>query len=236
MALLSAAPLSHIALQAASGDSGGDPFESISNFFSSGTWSLIVFMVKAFLVIFWLALVWWTYQDARRRSDNMGFVVFATALSLLLPFLGTLIYLVVRPPEYLLDARERELELIALERRLGDIGDHEGQEIVGRILGRDTPGSGAATKAALRDAGVATRDELQDLEIRLTELEYRLRRGAGAIDASTPGVRSARRPASSATSPSDSPAARPPENDDADPRTTIRRMRRNVRPDPEASS
>lgn len=236
MALLSAAPLSHIALQAASGDSGGDPFESISNFFSSGTWSLIVFMVKAFLVIFWLALVWWTYQDARRRSDNMGFVVFATALSLLLPFLGTLIYLVVRPPEYLLDARERELELIALERRLGDIGDHEGQEIVGRILGRDTPGSGAATKAALRDAGVVTRDELQDLEIRLTELEYRLRRGAGAIDASTPGVRSARRPASSATPPSDSPAARPPENDDADPRTTIRRMRRNVRPDPEASS
>jgi RNA polymerase subunit RPABC4/transcription elongation factor Spt4 len=34
------------------------------------------------------------------------------------PFLGTLVYLIVRPPEYELDARERELELAVLEREL----------------------------------------------------------------------------------------------------------------------
>jgi hypothetical protein len=38
------------------------------------------------------------------------------AVALLVPFLGTLIYLIVRPPEYLLDSRERELEVAVLER------------------------------------------------------------------------------------------------------------------------
>lgn len=234
MAFYSTAPLQHIALQA-SGDSGGDPFESISNFFESGTWGLITLLFKAFLILFYLSLVWWTYQDARRRSDNPGFVIFATALAVLVPFLGPLIYLVIRPPEYLLDQRERELELIALERRLGDIGDHEGQEIVGRILGRE--GGGSATKQALRDAGVASREELQDLEIRLTELEYRLRRGAAPGESPQPAVRSSRRPASDAPSSQSSTPQRPTAGDPDDPgRTTIRRMRRTVRPDPEASN
>jgi hypothetical protein len=40
------------------------------------------------------------------------------AVALLVPFLGTLIYLIVRPPEYLLDSRERELEVAVLEREL----------------------------------------------------------------------------------------------------------------------
>ena len=53
------------------------------------------------------------------------------------PVPGTIIYLIVRPPEYLDEARERELELLALEQRLGELGDAEGQEIVGKILARE---------------------------------------------------------------------------------------------------
>ncbi len=236
MAFLTTLPLDRIGLQAAGSDSSSDPFASISTFFESSTWGLITFLFKAFLVLFWLALVWWTFQDARRRSDNGGFIAFAVALSLLIPFLGTIIYLVIRPPEPLLDARERELELVALERRLGDIGDHEGQEIVGRMLGRS--GGGEATKAALRDAGVASREELQDLEIRLTELEYRLRRAGNPMDNERGGVSSSRRPSASpdASRPSASAGSTPPAADEGDPRTTIRRMRRTVRHDPEASS
>ena len=41
----------------------------------------------------------------------------ATAASLF-PFVGTVIYLIVRPPEYLEDVRERELEIAAAEARL----------------------------------------------------------------------------------------------------------------------
>ena len=36
----------------------------------------------------------------------------------LFPFIGTIVYLIVRPPEYLDDVRERELEIAAAEARL----------------------------------------------------------------------------------------------------------------------
>ena len=47
-------------------------------------------------------------------------VACATAASLF-PFVGTIVYLIVRPPEYLDDVRERELEIAAAEARLASI-------------------------------------------------------------------------------------------------------------------
>src|SRR6266545_1247794 len=72
------------------------------------------------LVVVWLALVYWTYADARRRIADPMLIVCATAASLF-PFLGTIIYMIVRPPEYLEDARERELEIAAAEARLAQL-------------------------------------------------------------------------------------------------------------------
>jgi hypothetical protein len=45
----------------------------------------------------------------------------ATAASLF-PFVGTIVYMIVRPPEYLDDVRERELEIQAAEARLAELG------------------------------------------------------------------------------------------------------------------
>jgi RNA polymerase subunit RPABC4/transcription elongation factor Spt4 len=70
-----------------------------------------------FLVVIWLALVYWTYRDAERRIGDPMLVACATAASLF-PFIGTIIYTIVRPPEYLEDARERELEIKAAEARM----------------------------------------------------------------------------------------------------------------------
>jgi hypothetical protein len=131
------------------------------------------------VVLLWLALVYWTYQDARRRIEAPGPVAACVALSVLIPFLGTVIYLIVRPPEYLDEARERELELLALEQRLGELGDAEGQQIVGRILAREGVQSDPQTLARmLRQQGVASYDDVRDLDQRLTELEFRLRMSA----------------------------------------------------------
>jgi hypothetical protein len=160
-----------------------DPFESISNFFDSGLWTAISLMLQIFVVLLWLALAYWTYQDARRRVETPAAVAGCVALSVLLPFLGSIIYLIVRPPEYLDEARERELELLALERRLGELGDAEGQEIVGRILAREGlggPGDPDRTQRSLAQAGIASQDELRDLDLRLTELEFRMRLADGA--------------------------------------------------------
>jgi hypothetical protein len=70
-----------------------------------------------FLFVVWAALVFWTYADARRRIDDPMLVACATAASLF-PFVGTIVYTIVRPPEFLDDVRLRELEMHAAETRL----------------------------------------------------------------------------------------------------------------------
>ena len=69
------------------------------------------------LIVVWAALVFWTFADARRRIDDPMLVGCATLASLF-PFVGTIIYTIVRPPEFLDDVRLRELEMQAAEARL----------------------------------------------------------------------------------------------------------------------
>ena len=85
--------------------------------------NLAVNLLLLFLVVFWIALVYWTYADARRRISDPMLVGCATAASLF-PFVGTVVYLIVRPPEYLEDVHERELEIAAAEARLASIEQH----------------------------------------------------------------------------------------------------------------
>jgi hypothetical protein len=79
--------------------------------------NLAVNLLVFFLVVIWVALVYWTYADASRRLDDPMLVACATAASLF-PFIGTIVYTIVRPPEYLEDRHERELEIKAAEKRL----------------------------------------------------------------------------------------------------------------------
>ena len=79
-------------------------------------------LLVVFLVVVWLALVYWTLADARRRIADPLIVGCCAAASLFFPFLGTVVYMIVRPPEYLDDVRERELEMQAAEARLQESG------------------------------------------------------------------------------------------------------------------
>jgi len=85
--------------------------------------SLALELILLFLAAIWLALIYWTYADARRRIDDGALIGLATVVSLL-PFVGTLIYTIVRPPEYLEDVHERALEIEAAEARLAQAGMH----------------------------------------------------------------------------------------------------------------
>jgi hypothetical protein len=86
---------------------------------SSGL-NLVIDLLILFVVVFYLSLIYWTYADARRRILDPMLVGCATAASLF-PFVGTIVYLILRPPEYLEDVRERELEMQAAEARLHDL-------------------------------------------------------------------------------------------------------------------
>jgi hypothetical protein len=72
--------------------------------------SLFVLM----LVVLWLALIVYTYLDAKRRIADPFLIACATIASFF-PYIGTAVYVIVRPPEFLEDAHERELEIKAAE-------------------------------------------------------------------------------------------------------------------------
>jgi len=85
------------------------------------TISLVVGLLLLFLAALWLALAFYTYTDARRRIADPMLVGTAVVAALIFPFIGTIVYMIVRPPEYLEDAHERELEIQAAEARLAQL-------------------------------------------------------------------------------------------------------------------
>jgi hypothetical protein len=90
----------------------------LGSVFGSTGWSIGRNVALFLLVALWLATAYWTFKDARRRIEERWLVGAATLLGFVPPFLGPFIYLFFRPPEYLRDVRERELEIKAMEERL----------------------------------------------------------------------------------------------------------------------
>ena len=107
---------------AASGDSGF--FGTLHDFFGSDSWPMLRNVSIFIVLVFWLAVGYWVFKDARRRIEDPWLVGAATILGLVPPFVGAFIYMLFRPPEYLADVHERELEIKAIERRLGEHEEH----------------------------------------------------------------------------------------------------------------
>ncbi len=94
-----------------------DVFDSLSSFFDSPIWSVLRVMLIIFLVLMWLALVVWVYNDARRRNAAPGYPPLMATIAFLIPYFGPLLYIAVRNAETTEEQRERQLEVIALERQ-----------------------------------------------------------------------------------------------------------------------
>ena len=94
-------------------------FSGVHDFFHSSTWYVIRNRGIFFVVVFWIATIYWVYKDARRRIAEPALVWVSAVVGAVPPFLGPLVYMLFRPPEYLEDVRERELEIQAMEKRLG---------------------------------------------------------------------------------------------------------------------
>ncbi len=84
--------------------------------------NLVATLFLLMLVVLWLALIVYTYLDARRRISDPFLVACATVASFF-PYIGTAVYAIVRPPEFLEDAHERELEIKAAELRVRQLKD-----------------------------------------------------------------------------------------------------------------
>jgi hypothetical protein len=82
---------------------------------------LVVLLVLLGVAV-WLALIRWTQNDARRRLRNPQLIRGATALAVL-PLVGPLIYMILRPPEFLEDAYEREISIASSEKLISVLSE-----------------------------------------------------------------------------------------------------------------
>ncbi|MFT4034835.1 MAG: hypothetical protein QM679_04570 [Patulibacter sp.] len=89
----------------------------------SGFLSYAVTLLGLGLICLDLALVYWVFRDARHRVDDALLVACAVIAALIFPFIGTLIYAIVRPPEFLEDAYEREVSIQANEALVKTLGE-----------------------------------------------------------------------------------------------------------------
>ena len=87
-------------------------FENIMNFFKLPVWKYLIYGTVFVLVIMWLSFVYWTYRDARLRNTS---AIFWAIIVLALNYLGLIIYLILRPPEFVEDIMERDLEIKRME-------------------------------------------------------------------------------------------------------------------------
>ena len=108
-----------VVVAATSSSNDDNPLQPVLDFFDSTTFRAVLQLTFFFFVALYLSLVFWTWKDAKRRIADPVLVAVSVATALVFPFLGVLIYVILRPPEYLDDVRERELEIRAMEKRVG---------------------------------------------------------------------------------------------------------------------
>lgn len=71
-------------------------------------------VLGALLAALWLSLIIWAFRDMRARSRDPFAQILAALVVAVLPIVGIVIYLILRPPETLAEAYERALEEEAL--------------------------------------------------------------------------------------------------------------------------
>jgi RNA polymerase subunit RPABC4/transcription elongation factor Spt4 len=76
--------------------------------------TIVAAVMGALLAALWLSLIIWAFRDMRSRSRDPFAQILAALLVAVLPIVGIVIYLILRPPETLAEAYERALEEEAL--------------------------------------------------------------------------------------------------------------------------
>ena len=76
----------------------------------AGLLGIVAFFFVAFVVIFWISLVFWTWRDVRSRTQDVILQITATVLVAVFNIGGLFIYMIVRPRQTLAELYERQLE------------------------------------------------------------------------------------------------------------------------------
>ena len=87
----------------------------LSPILNNPLFGLVRNLCSLFFIVVYVAIIFWTWRDAARRGAMGWFWGLTVAI---FPFVGWVVYLIVRPPDTLDDAHERELEIRSREAQL----------------------------------------------------------------------------------------------------------------------
>lgn len=110
----------HWIIAATSSNDSSNPFQPVLDFFKSPTWHFVTLMFYFFLIVLWIACAYWVFKDARRRVDDKIVLAVCVLTGVVFGPIGLIVYAIVRPPELLVDRREREMEMRMLAQRVGE--------------------------------------------------------------------------------------------------------------------
>jgi len=98
-------PVNNAILLVIAATSGGNILTTLQGFVGP-----LIGCTVAFVVIFWLSLIIWTFRDIRSRTQDMLSQVLATVLVAIFFVGGLFIYMILRPRQTLAEIYERQLE------------------------------------------------------------------------------------------------------------------------------
>jgi len=87
----------------------------IIDFLGSSTFGTVQVVVLGYFALLWMAIIIWVTKDALQRSNSIIFQAFSILLSIIVPILGVLLYLIIRPSKTRMERYYEELERNMLE-------------------------------------------------------------------------------------------------------------------------
>lgn len=85
-------------------------FTDFTSFMSSDEFGIIKIVVLAYFGILWLSIIIWVTRDVLARSNNILFQMFSILINIIVPILGVLIYLIIRPNKTHLERYYEEMQ------------------------------------------------------------------------------------------------------------------------------
>ena len=80
------------------------------DFISSPTFGTIQIIAMAYVGLLWLAIIIWVTRDSIHRSNSLLFQTFSILINIIVPILGVILYLIIRPSKTSLEKYYEELE------------------------------------------------------------------------------------------------------------------------------
>ncbi len=79
-------------------------------FFSSPTFGTIQIVAIAYVGLLWLSIIIWVTRDSINRSNSLLFQTFSIIINILVPILGVILYLIIRPNKTSMEKYYEEIE------------------------------------------------------------------------------------------------------------------------------